>query len=144
MRLFGVRIIDDPRMQLWETRVPDALRGDPLWRFHTYRVAIYLLALARDDVRKAKRPMDQRIVEQLLNSVASVSANVAEGYGRPTMRDRARFYSIALGSLRESCSWYLASSFLPSNTIAERLGQLSELRRLLMAATAELSRRRQP
>ena len=38
---------------------------------------------------------------QLQRAVLSVVLNLSEGYGRRTDKDRKRFYSIALGSLRE-------------------------------------------
>ena len=38
---------------------------------------------------------------QLLRAASSVALNVAEGYGKPTARDRAKFFAIALGSARE-------------------------------------------
>ncbi|MCX6317951.1 MAG: four helix bundle protein [Bacteroidetes bacterium] len=42
------------------------------------------------------------IVSQLRRSASSVAANVAEGCGRKTNRDFARFLNIALGSANES------------------------------------------
>jgi four helix bundle protein len=38
---------------------------------------------------------------QLLRAASSISLNLAEGNSRPMGNDRARFYRIALGSLRE-------------------------------------------
>ena len=40
--------------------------------------------------------------EQFLRASESVVLNIAEGSGRITKRDQARFYAIALGSLREA------------------------------------------
>ena len=37
----------------------------------------------------------------MVPAVFSVVLNLSEGYGRRTDKDRNRFYSIALGSLRE-------------------------------------------
>ena len=39
---------------------------------------------------------------QLLRAASSVCLNLAEGSTRPMGKDRARFYQIALGSVRES------------------------------------------
>ena len=39
---------------------------------------------------------------QLLRAASSISLNLAEGCGKPTTKDRLRFYHIAMGSLRES------------------------------------------
>jgi len=40
--------------------------------------------------------------DQLMRSSSSVALNIAEGSGKRTEKDQARFYSIVLGSLRES------------------------------------------
>ena len=45
------------------------------------------------------------IGDQMMRSVDSVSANIAEGYGRNTPRDRARFYVYSRGSLLEYRDW---------------------------------------
>jgi len=38
---------------------------------------------------------------QARRAVASISANIAEGFGRPTQKDKIHFYYIANGSLTE-------------------------------------------
>lgn len=50
------------------------------------------------------------LVDQLRRAAGSVSANIAEGYGRGTNKDKAHFYHIARGSLLETKSHlYLAA-----------------------------------
>ena len=57
------------------------------------------------------------LVSQMRRSVVSVSANIAEGSGRGTDGDMARFLRIALGSLAETESHL---------TVARRLGFSAE------------------
>jgi four helix bundle protein len=45
------------------------------------------------------------IGKQYVNAVDSISANIAEGYGRYTKSDKIRFYRISYGSLFESIDW---------------------------------------
>jgi four helix bundle protein len=39
--------------------------------------------------------------DQLRRASFSIALNLAEGSGKPTFKDKIKFYSIALGSLRE-------------------------------------------
>jgi four helix bundle protein len=41
------------------------------------------------------------LVSQLRRASSSIGSNIAEGYGRKTNKDKARFYTIAMGSLFE-------------------------------------------
>jgi four helix bundle protein len=136
-------LLTDPALLEWEERVPEHLRKDALWRFQTYRAALYLLELAAADTHECGRaPGAEQIASQLIRAVASISANISEGYGRRTIADRARFYGIALGSVRESVTWYIAAArFLPSGRADLRTEQLTEIRRLLVASMKALDRR---
>lgn len=42
------------------------------------------------------------LCDQLRRSVSSISANIAEGFGRNTLKDKVHFYYIANGSLTET------------------------------------------
>jgi four helix bundle protein len=133
-------ILLDPELRAWESRVPKGTRDDLIWKFHTYKVALYLLHLAREDVRRARVGAGWRtIADQLLRSVTSISANIGEGYGRSRPVDRSRFYDMALGSLRESISWYEAARLhLPPAVVDARIDQHAELRRMLYGALRSL------
>ena len=48
-----------------------------------------------------KVKLSHELRDQLVRASSSVSLNIAEGYGRINIRDKKRFYKIALGSLRE-------------------------------------------
>lgn len=129
-------IIHDDAFRAWEACAPASFRDDHVWRFHAYRVALYLLDLATSDARglHARRCSNHQ-VDQLLRAVGSISTNVSEGFGRSRPADRSRFFGIALGSLRESASWYRAvRADLPEGIADLRFDQLSELRRILIGA----------
>ncbi len=129
-------IIHDEAFRAWEACVPQSLRDDPMWKFHAYRVALYLLDLAGSDARSLRtRRSFPFQTDQLLRAVASVSANVAEGFGRNSAADRSRCFGIALGSLRESVTWYRAiQDELPVEIVELRFEQLTELRKILIGA----------
>lgn len=68
------------------------------------------------------------ITSQLRRAASSVSANIAEGFGRKSNKDRAHFYQIALGSLLESKNFvYLSAklNYITQND-ADTLLELSE------------------
>jgi four helix bundle protein len=58
------------------------------------------------DVYRATRPFPKEelygLTSQVRRSMASVAANVVEGFRRPTKADKLRFYQIALGSIDET------------------------------------------
>lgn len=41
------------------------------------------------------------LTKQLRKAVMSITSNIAEGFSKPTYKDKAKFYGIALGSLTE-------------------------------------------
>ena len=43
---------------------------------------------------------------QIVKAVDSISANISEGFGRYTKKDKIRFYRISMGSTKESENWY--------------------------------------
>lgn len=45
------------------------------------------------------------IGKQFVRATDSISANIAEGFGRYTKKDKIRFYRISLGSLEEIVDW---------------------------------------
>ena len=129
-------IIHDEAFRAWEACVPRSLRDDQMWKFHAYRVALYMLDLATRDVDDLRaRKCFPHQTDQLLRAIASISANIAEGFGRNSAPDRARCFGIALGSLRESFTWYHAvERELSPETVELRFDQLAELRRILIGA----------
>jgi four helix bundle protein len=79
-------------------------------------------------------PVTQSLSAQLYAAASSIAANIAEGYSRSSGRDRARIFEYALGSVRESMSWYRAAEpVLGKPVVRDRLDRLEEMRRLLLA-----------
>ena len=52
------------------------------------------------------------LTDQLHRAASSISANIAEGFGRHTLKDRSHFYYIALGSLLETKNFIYLSEKL--------------------------------
>ena len=65
-----------------------------------YQAAIALLALAATLVEQCPRGYGS-LADQLKRASLSVPLNIAEGYGKRGVPDRARFYDIARGSAHE-------------------------------------------
>lgn len=49
--------------------------------------------------------------DQFVRAIDSVSANIAEGFGRYNKKDKIKFYRYAFGSLKESLDWNQKSNY---------------------------------
>jgi len=67
-----------------------------LKNFRTYNLAAELYRLC------VELKLEKHLMEQLKRASLSVVLNLAEGSAKPTAKDRAKFYAIAFGSLRET------------------------------------------
>jgi four helix bundle protein len=45
--------------------------------------------------------------QQMVRSFDSISANIAEGFGRYSKADKIHFYRYSQGSVKESCDWLI-------------------------------------
>ena len=119
----------------WVTTVPTALSGDSLWKMEAYRLALFAADFAWCDVTRLlqdKRTLD--LASQLYDAMGSIGANLSEGYSRGSGKDRARFYEYALGSARESRTWYFNARHVLGEQVAKhRLDFLTQIIRLLLA-----------
>lgn len=120
----------------WQSTVPADLTGDALWGRQDYRLALYAADLGWQDVRRLSGVRaTSAIANQLGRALGSISANIAEGYGRSSGSDRARYYEYALGSARESRDWYHKSRHvLGASVVRHRLKVLTSVVRLLSCA----------
>ena len=65
-----------------------------------------------------KLTLTNNFKDQLDRAASSIALNLAEGSGRNTLKDQRRFFSIAMGSLRE-CQAILTLSGLENAEIAQ-------------------------
>ena len=118
----------------WLVTVPRELSEDPLWRMEVCRLSVFAADLAWPDVTKLiqdKRTIS--VADQLYRAVGSVSANIAEGYGRQSGKDQARYYEYALGSAREARNWYYHGRHILTDLVAKhRMQLLTQIIRLLL------------
>ena len=81
------------------------------------------------------------IVSQLRRAVYSISANIAEGFGRSTSIDKYHFYTMAYGSLLEVKNFlYLSQKlgYISDETLNELLNQSVECQKLLNSFKSKL------
>jgi len=88
--------------------------------------------------RLSRRPVTAGVACQLYRALGSIGANLTEGYGRSSGRDRARLYEFSRGSARESIVWYrVARRVLGDEVVAHRQDSLQHIVRLLTAIIPE-------
>jgi len=81
------------------------------------------------------------LTSQMRRAAAAIPTNIAEGCGRSTQRDLARFMDIAHGSSSELSYQAMLSrdlDFLPSEPADDLLNELDQIGRMLNAYTAQL------
>lgn len=72
------------------------------------------------------------IGKQFVRSADSVSANIAEGFGRYGKKDKIRFYRISLGSLEETGDWIhkaTARELINLKISAHLISEVDEIRK---------------
>ncbi len=85
--------MNDPEVTMPDTRQP----SHPL---HAVNLAMEAASIALALARRVPAPL-RPVADQLIRSVSSVPANLAEGHGR-TGRDRLHHWRIAYGSAKEA------------------------------------------
>ncbi|MFN8494314.1 MAG: four helix bundle protein [Caldilineaceae bacterium] len=77
-----------------------------------YQLALEVMVNAHEFARKLPSEEKYDLVSQVRRSSKSVSANIAEGYGRYHYLDSLKFYSIARGSLNETLAHFITARTL--------------------------------
>ena len=70
-----------------------------------YRIAFHLSNYVWDIVVVWDYFKKDTLGKQFTRSIDSISANIAEGFGRYNKKDKIKFYRYSFGSLKESLDW---------------------------------------
>lgn len=82
------------------------------------------------------------LTDQIQRSAVSVSANIAEGFGRITKAEKLHFYTIAYGSLLETKSHLLIAhkiGYLDNSTVENIFLLITDIQKLINASKRSLS-----
>ncbi len=71
----------------------------------SYRVSFHLSNYVWDVIVKWSSFSQRTVGEQFVRAIDSISANIAEGFGRYGKKDKIKFYRYSQGSLNESLDW---------------------------------------
>jgi four helix bundle protein len=98
-----------------------------------------------EDVKKFPNTIGARIVvDQLLRSIGSISANIAEGFNSKTTKKYLSYLDISLNSSAEAENWYYKvgdANWLDKNTINKRVETCTIICRMLNAMINSLEKK---
>jgi four helix bundle protein len=119
--------------QEWMALVPEEITQDPLWRLEVYRLSLFTADVGWDDVVILnKNDLTREAADQIIRSLNSISANIAEGYSRSTGKDRARYFEYALGEAREARDRYFkARQISKHEVVLHRIKLLTQIVKIL-------------
>jgi four helix bundle protein len=70
-----------------------------------YKIAFKISNYVWDLILKWEYFSKDTVGKQFVRAVDSISANIAEGFGRYTIKDKIKFFRYSFGSLYESLDW---------------------------------------
>lgn len=103
----------------------------PVWQdSQTFAVSVYAVT--------KKFPADElySLTNQMRRASSSVSANIAEGFGRKSTKERSQYYRIAYGSLLETKNFIYLShrlNYIDTDTETTLLTSCEELQKQINA-----------
>jgi len=95
-----------------------------------FRISFHLSNYIWDVVLKWSNFSQRTVGEQFIRAVDSISANVAEGFGRYGKKDKIKFYRYSQGSLSESLNWNEKSKLRKLVSVEEYKYIFGELQKL--------------
>ena len=102
---------------------------------------LYLLAL-KDVENFPNSKGAYNLIDQLLRSIGSISANIAEGFNRRSTKHYISYLDNSVGSTNEAENWYYkveGMNWQTKDMVEERLKKLEEIRRMLFGLIRKLS-----
>jgi four helix bundle protein len=102
---------------------------------------LYLLAL-KDVENFPNSKGAYNLIDQLLRSIGSISANIAEGFNRRSTKHYISYLDNSVGSTNEAENWYYkieGAGWLGSDMIRERVEKLTEIRKMLCSLIRSLN-----
>ncbi len=85
---------------------------------NVWREGHKLVILAYKITKSFPREETYSLVDQMRRAAASITANIAEGFGRQTYKEKVQFYYLAKGSLSELKNFILIAKDI--NYLAEK------------------------
>jgi four helix bundle protein len=92
-----------------------------------YKISFHLSNFVWDIVVNWSHFEQNTVGQQLVKAIDSISANIAEGFGRYNKKDKIKFYRYSQGSLKESFDWNEKSKVRKLLTIEQYNYILSQL-----------------
>jgi len=71
----------------------------------SYKISFHLSNYVWDIVVKWDHFSKDTVGKQFARAIDSISANIAEGFGRYNKKNKIKFYRYSFGSLKESLDW---------------------------------------
>ena len=121
--------------QEWLKTVPPEITQDLLWNLDVYRLGLFVAEIGWEDVVLLnKNSLTRDAADQIIRSLGSTSANIAEGYSRSIGKDRARYFEYALGEAREARDRYFkARRVIKQDVVLHRIKLLTQIVKMLNA-----------
>ena len=101
-----------------------------------FRISFHLSNYVWETVLKWSNFSQRTVREQFVRAIDSISANIAEGFGRYGKKDKIKFYRYSQGSLSESLNWNEKSKIRRLLSGEEYKYIFSELQKLPKAINA--------
>lgn len=106
-------------------------------QLHVWQKAADLAKIIYDITKSFPDSERFALTDQIQRSAVSVSANIAEGFGRNSTADKLHFYTIAHGSLLETKSHLLIAArigYVDTEALAEILPVITDTKRLIIGS----------